>query len=85
MKNSNKRPGVPITDIEKINFDKELVIKALSKPENIAKIMEVNQRIAKELGLGTDENSTITPNTAVVDKNEEVQSQHVNIDNEQKI
>ena len=55
MKSSNKCPMIPISDIEKIEIDKELLKKALSKPENIAKIMEVNQRIAKELGLGTDE------------------------------
>ena len=78
MKNSNKRPGVPITDIEKINFDKELVIKVLSKPENQEKILKTNQEIMKALN---GENSSIIFDTANIDNSEKVKRPQVKIDN----
>ena len=78
MKNSNKRPGVPITDIEKINFDKELVIKALSKPENQEKILKTNQEIMKALN---GENSSIIFDTANIDNSEKAKRPQVIINN----
>lgn len=78
MKNSNKCPMIPISDIEKIEIDKELVIKALSKPENQEKILKTNQEIMKALN---GENSSIIFDTTNVDKGEKIKIPKVIIDN----
>ena len=49
MKHSNKYPKVIISDSEKNTIDKELLMKALSKPENQEKILKINQEIMKAL------------------------------------
>lgn len=78
MKNSNKCPMIPISDIEKIEIDKELVIKALSKPENQEKILKTNQEIMKSIN---GESSSIILDTTNVDKSEKVKRPQVIINN----
>lgn len=78
MKNSNKCPMITISDIEKIEIDKELVIKALSKPENQEKILKINQEIMKMIN---GEGSSIILDTTNVDKGKKVKRPQVIINN----
>ncbi|MEE1025590.1 MAG: hypothetical protein U0L55_01100 [Acutalibacteraceae bacterium] len=78
MKHSNKYPKVIISDSEKTTIDKELLMKALSKPENQEKILKINQEIMKSLN---GESSSITFDTTNVDKNGKVKRPLVKIDN----
>lgn len=59
MNNSDKYPKGVVRKLDEPTIDKELLKEALSKPENIKKIMETNQRIMKELNSETDKNSIV--------------------------
>lgn len=78
MKHSNKYPKVIISDSEKNTIDKELLMKALSKPENQEKILKTNQEIMKSIN---GESSSIILDTTNVDKSEKVKRPQVIINN----
>lgn len=77
--NKNDKCGIaPLGDLDVQEIDKELLMKALSKPENQEKILKINQEIMKSLN---GESSSIIFETANVDKSGKVKRPQVKIDN----